>query len=141
MCTQLSPEEFEQFLIPVIAPIYQVIAHQVKSSTYLPFLPFPFLAVVNIFFIIKAEITQLAEQVDEIVKQTVGNQKYMKAYQTIRKNAEASRLRRKRERALEVVVDPESAIKRKQQRNDHARKRRQQKYLQYKPHKLMDLED
>ena len=66
---------------------------------------------------------------------------YLKAYQTIRKNAEAARAKRKRDRALALVLDPAAAIKRKQKRNEHSRVMRQRKYLKYKPHKQLERDD
>lgn len=76
---------------------------------------------------------ELAEKLSELIKGQVGVQAYLKAYQTIRKNAEASRLRKKKQRMADVILDPEKAILQKRRKNERTRDSRRRKTLERNP--------
>ena len=114
MAVQLPKEDFETFLIPVVSPIY----HATNSQLH------------------KEEITNLAEEVGEIIKEKVGMESYLKAYQTVRKNAEISKLKRKQERKMDMVANPRKAIKEREKQRQKSKFAKKRKLLARKPDRI-----
>ena len=61
---------------------------------------------------------------------------YLKAYQTVRKNAEISKLKRKQVRKMDMVANPRKAIKEREKQRQKSKFAKKRKLLARKPDRI-----
>ena len=130
MAVQIPGEEFVPFLPPVVVPLYHTSTVSTENGMYNRTIKYCWTSSHDLSV---EQVSELAEQVGELIKSKVGLSAYMKTYQMIRKNAETARLRKKKQQKIDMILDPEKAIKQKQHKNEKRREGRRRKLLHHRP--------
>jgi K+/H+ antiporter YhaU regulatory subunit KhtT len=77
----------------------------------------------------------LAEDVATVIRERVGAQEYLKAYNQVQQNAQGARLRRRHARAIQLVLDPKTAISERQNKTSRQRDAKKRKFEELNPNR------
>eukprot|EP01098_Paradermamoeba_levis_P011393 TRINITY_DN4875_c0_g1_i1.p1 TRINITY_DN4875_c0_g1~~TRINITY_DN4875_c0_g1_i1.p1 ORF type:complete len:236 (+),score=103.81 TRINITY_DN4875_c0_g1_i1:106-708(+) len=114
MATQLTKDEVQPYLIPIIFPLFRLVENP------------------NLSILIKKrpevkDCKDLADQVMDIVKKKAGTVNFFKSYNIVRSKVIERRQERKRKTAFEAVMNPQKHAQKKIAKNLHKKVKRSAK--------------
>ncbi|CAG8692427.1 33598_t:CDS:2, partial [Racocetra persica] len=119
MITCMSPNDLvPPYLLHIISPIYRLINNETTKGQDID------------------NLKRLGKEVLDLLHKRVGTTEYHNAYNKVRQRIEEVRRERKHQRVIKAIVDPESAAKRKIQRNEMKKQNRKRKNEEFAKKKL-----
>ncbi|KAG5635562.1 hypothetical protein H0H81_010863 [Sphagnurus paluster] len=99
MTSHMDAERLSQFLVHILTPLYRILEEDTIQDTQME------------------ELKTLATELQDLLQGKVGTSKFSTVYTQIRQSVLGVRRERKATRAMQAIVNPEAAAKRKMQRH------------------------
>ncbi|CAG8576266.1 3030_t:CDS:10 [Funneliformis caledonium] len=118
MTTFMPPSDLTPYLMLIISPIYRFVNDETIKGNEID------------------NLKQFGKEILDLVQKRVGTTQFHISYNKIKQQVLKVRRERKHKKAIMVLVDPESAAKRKLQKNEMKRQNRKRKNAEFASQKL-----